>query len=75
MGLQPNAKQKMYKILHATLKTLECQQSGTSLQHPMGKVLVMGLFGILKRFATKASLQQPYNDQIMTPHQLYEWAE
>jgi hypothetical protein len=20
-------------------------------------------------------LQQPYNDQIMTPHQLYEWAE
>jgi hypothetical protein len=31
--------------------------------------------GTLQRLAAKASLQQPYNDQIMTPHQLYEWAQ
>jgi hypothetical protein len=29
----------------------------------------------LKRLAAKASLQQPHDDQIMTPHQLYEWAQ
>jgi hypothetical protein len=44
------------------------------LQHPMGRVLVIGLV-TLKRLAAKASLQQPYDDQIMTPHQLYEWAQ
>jgi hypothetical protein len=32
--------------LHATMKTLECQQSGTYLQHPMGRVLVMGLVAL-----------------------------
>jgi hypothetical protein len=37
---------KIYKILHATMKTLECQKSGTSLQHPMGRVLVMGLVAL-----------------------------
>jgi hypothetical protein len=47
MGLQPNTKtEKIYKILHATMKTLECQQSGTSLKHPMGRVLVMGLVAL-----------------------------
>jgi hypothetical protein len=34
-----------------------------------------GVGGTLKRLAAKASLQRPYNDQIMTPHQLYEWAK
>jgi hypothetical protein len=34
---------KIYYILHATMKTLEFQQSGTSLRHPMGSMLVMGL--------------------------------
>jgi hypothetical protein len=34
-----------------------------------------GVVGTLKRLAARASLQQPYNDQIMTPHQLYEWAQ
>jgi hypothetical protein len=38
VGLQLNRKN-----LHATMKTLGCQQSRTSLQHPMGRVLVMGL--------------------------------
>ena len=28
----------------------------------------------MKRLAALASLQRPYNNQIMTPRQLYEWA-
>jgi hypothetical protein len=32
-----------------------------------------GFGDTLRTLAAKASLQQPYNDQIMTPHQLYEW--
>lgn len=28
----------------------------------------------MKRLAARASLQKPYNDQIMTPHQLFDWA-
>jgi hypothetical protein len=76
MGPQRKTKaEKIYEVLHATMKALECQQSGTSLQHRMGRVLVMGLVALLKRLAAKAGLQQPYNDQIMTPHQLYEWAQ
>ena len=28
----------------------------------------------MKRLAARASLQRPYNDQIMTPRQLFDWA-
>ena len=28
----------------------------------------------MKHLAARASLQRPYNNQIMTPRQLYEWA-
>jgi hypothetical protein len=45
-----------------------------SLRHPMESACY-GVGGTLKRLAAKASLQRPYNDQIMTPHQLYEWAQ
>lgn len=27
----------------------------------------------MKRLAAKASLQRPYEDQILTPHQLFTW--
>lgn len=30
--------------------------------------------GTVKRLAARASLQMTYNDQIMTPRQLYDWA-
>jgi hypothetical protein len=40
-----------------------------------GKSACDGAGGTLKRLAAKASLQRPYNDQIMTPHQLYEWVQ
>ena len=40
-----------------------------------GKGPCDGVRGLLKRMATKASLQRPYQDQIKTPHQLYEYAK
>ena len=40
-----------------------------------GKGACNGLGGTLKRLAARASLQRPYNDQIMTPRQLYDWAK
>jgi hypothetical protein len=47
IGLHTNTKiEKNYEILHATMNSLECQQSGTSLQHPTGSVLVMGLVAL-----------------------------
>ena len=39
-----------------------------------GKGACDGLGGTVKRLAAKASLQRQYEDQIMTPFQLYEWA-
>ncbi|GBM24625.1 hypothetical protein AVEN_144376-1 [Araneus ventricosus] len=34
-----------------------------------------GIGGTVKRLAAKASLQRPYSEQIMTPHQLFDWAK
>jgi hypothetical protein len=39
-----------------------------------GKGACDGLGGTVKRLATKTSLQRPYEDQIITPLQLYQWA-
>ena len=39
-----------------------------------GKGACDGLGGTVKRLATKASLQRPYKEQIMTPLQLFQWA-
>lgn len=39
-----------------------------------GKGPCDGLGGSVKRLATKASLQRPYDNQIQTPFQLFEWA-
>ena len=39
-----------------------------------GKGACDGLGGTVKRLAARASLQRPYDEQIMTPRQLYEWA-
>ena len=39
-----------------------------------GKGPCDGVGGTVKRLATRVSLQRPYEHQIMTPHQLYEWA-
>ena len=33
-----------------------------------------GLGGTVKRLAARASLQRLYDQQIMTPRQLFEWA-
>ena len=34
----------------------------------------MAVGGTIKRLAAKASLQRPYDQQIVTPRQLYDWA-
>jgi hypothetical protein len=39
-----------------------------------GKGPCDGVGGTVKRLAVRASLQRPYNKQIMTPHQLFEFA-
>ena len=39
-----------------------------------GKGACDGVGGTVKRLAARASLQRPYDQQIMTPRQLFEWA-
>ena len=39
-----------------------------------GKGACDGLGGTVKRLAAKTSLQRPYDQQIMTPRQLFDWA-
>ena len=39
-----------------------------------GKGACDGVGGTAKRLAERSSLQKPYNDQIMTPRQLFDWA-
>jgi hypothetical protein len=39
-----------------------------------GKGACDGIRGTIKRLPRKASMQNPYEEQIMTPRQLYEWA-
>ena len=39
-----------------------------------GKGACDGLGGTVKRLAARASLQRPYEEQIMTPRQLFQWA-
>ena len=39
-----------------------------------GKGACDGIGGTVKRLAARASLQKPFNDQIMTPRQLFDWA-
>ena len=42
---------------------------------PHGKGPCDGVRGAVKRLAARASLQRPYEDQIQTPMQLFEWAK
>lgn len=39
-----------------------------------GKGACDGLGGTIKRLAVRASLKRPFNEQIMAPRQLFEWA-
>lgn len=40
-----------------------------------GKSACDGVGGTVKRLASRASIQRPYEDQMMTPHELFLWAE
>ena len=58
--------------LHKTDFGIEAEWQFFATSH--GKSACDGLGGTVKRLAAKASLQRPYNSQIVTPLQLYEFA-
>jgi hypothetical protein len=51
------------------------RQNGISSQLHIARVLAMGLGGTMKRLASKASLQRPYNNQILTPQEFFKFCE
>ena len=53
--------------------TLELMQNTTFFATSHGKGPCDGLGGTVKRLAAKASLQQRYNEEIMTPQQLFDF--
>jgi hypothetical protein len=56
-----------WRLWIASRVALLCEMPWKSACHGVGDTL--------KRLAANASFQQAYNDQIMTFHQLYEWAQ
>ena len=60
---------------HTILWTLELKLNGIFFVSSHDKGPCDGVGGLLKRMATKASLQRLYQDQIQTSHQLYEFAK
>jgi hypothetical protein len=68
------AQYKNRKNLHAAMGTgVPAELHFFIASHVKSAYDVVG--GTLKMFAAEASLQQPYNDQIMTSHQLYHWTQ
>ena len=57
----------MYKIL-------VLQQNGTFFATSHGKNWCDGARGTVKHLATRASLQRPLDNQILTPYQLFKFA-
>ncbi len=60
-----------YKNRKKFIISVEWHFSATS----HGKGACDGVGGTVKRLAARASLQRPTEQQIMTPYQLYEWAQ
>ena len=54
--------------------TSEFLLSGIFFARSHDKGAYDGLGGTVKHLAARASLQRPYDEQIMTPRQLFEWA-
>jgi hypothetical protein len=76
MGLQHNTKTEKTKLnITCHNEDFEVPAKWHFFATSHGKSACDGVGGTLKRLAAKASFQQPYNDQMMTPHQLYEWAQ
>ncbi|CAN7998596.1 unnamed protein product [Ixodes hexagonus] len=66
-------KQKFVNLCYHQLDyNIEAEWNFFATSH--GKSACDGVGGTLKRLAAKASLQRPYQDQIMTPYQLFLWA-
>jgi hypothetical protein len=75
MGLQPNTETEKFTKYYMHNEDFGVPAEWHFVATSHGKSACDGVGGTLKRLAEKASLQQPYNDQIMTPHQLYERAK
>ena len=67
-----NRKNFMNLCLHKDDFGISAEWHFSATSH--GKGACDGLGGTVKRLAARASLQRPYNDQIMTPRQLFDWA-
>jgi hypothetical protein len=67
-------KNKYFVLLRATVKSLECLKVALFVKFH-GNSACDWVGGTLERLAEKASLHSSFNDQIMTPHQLYEWTQ
>lgn len=67
-----NRKNFLNIAMHET--DFECPANWHFFATAHGKSICDGLGGTIKRLATKASLQRPFNNQIITPRQLYDWA-
>lgn len=74
MGAQPNTRNKKNFINlchHSEDFDIEAEWHFFATAH--GKGPSDGLGGTVKRLAAKASLQQPFENQILTPLELDEW--
>lgn len=67
-----NKKNFLNLCLHKTDFEVEAEWEFFATSH--GKSACDGLGGTVKRLAAKASLQRPYDQQILTPKELYEFA-
>lgn len=67
-----NRKNFLNLCCHKTDFAISAEWHFSATSH--GKGACDGLGGTVKRLAARASLQRTYNDQIMTPRQLYDWA-
>ena len=63
---------KIKKCLHRDDFGISAEWHFSATSH--GKGACDGLGGTVKRLAVRASLQRPYNGQIMTPCQMFDWA-
>ena len=76
MVQQPNTKkyQKFSTnlIFHENAFNLKAKWHFFPMSH--GKNACVGVGGTLKKFAARASFQRPFSEQILTPNQLFEFA-
>ena len=68
-----NRKNSVNRAYHEEYCGFSAEWHFSSTSH--GKGPCYGVGGTVKRVAARASLQRPYQDQLQTPLQLYQWAK